>query len=186
MSNAPLPASVDAFRLFEQGAERKGQLSLASMERLMTMLSGPEGHASAELGFAFDDRKHRIVTGTVRAQVQMQCQRCLGIMTVSLESEFRAAVVSSDDLARSLPSELEPVVVPEGQIDLLTLVEDELILALPEFPMHGEHQCPAAPVISALNAEANAAIEAENADAEETNPFRVLAGLKGHLDDGER
>jgi len=63
----------------------------------------------------------------------------------------------------------EDLLVMLPQFDLLTLLEDELLMALPLVPMH--ESCPVTPVFSARDP----AVEAEQA---KPNPFAVLSQLK--------
>lgn len=179
MSNAELPTLVDAYRIFEQDCQREGQLPLSRFSRLTPLLSAREGEMAAILHFAFDSEKRRILRGEIRARVQVQCQRCLESMPLTLDSRFLVAVVSSDELARELPSEFEPVIVQDTELDLLSLLEDELIMALPDFPLHPESECSAAPVVAQINASADASVAEEAAKRD--NPFSVLADMKGKL-----
>ncbi|TVP52428.1 MAG: hypothetical protein EA349_15535 [Halomonadaceae bacterium] len=180
MSNAELPTQVDAYRIFEQDCQRQGQLPLTMFPRLGALLVSDEGEMHATLHFSFDSEKRRVLQGSVRSQVQVRCQRCLEAMSQQLDSDFLVAVVASDDLARELPAEFEPVIVSEQELDLLALLEDELIMALPDFPLHQEQECPATPVLEDINASANA--ELADAAQEKENPFSVLADIKGKLD----
>ncbi|MDX1589634.1 MAG: YceD family protein [Oleiphilaceae bacterium] len=180
MSNAELPTLVDAYRIFEQDCQREGQLPLSRFTRLTPMLSADQGEMRAVLRFAFDSEKRRVLRGEVSAAVQVQCQRCLESMALTLESRFLVAVVSSDELARELPSEFEPVIVTDTELDLQSLLEDELIMALPEFPLHPQPSCPAAEVVARINADADKAVADESQKRD--NPFSVLADIKGKLD----
>lgn len=50
--------------------------------------------------------------------------------------------VRNDEQAEALPEAYEPIEVNEfGEIDLLALVEDEIILALPVVPVHDSEHC---------------------------------------------
>jgi uncharacterized protein len=51
------------------------------------------------------------------------------------------AVVEGLDEARRLPEEIEPVLIDDGRLRPLELVEDEILLALPQVPMHGADDC---------------------------------------------
>ncbi|MGA8785898.1 MAG: YceD family protein, partial [Polaromonas sp.] len=99
------------------------------------------------------------------------CQRCMGTVAVPLEVDQWYRFVASEDIAMAQDDESEEdLLVMEPQFDLLAVLEDELLMALPLVPMHEE--CPVAPVLKtgedALTAEA----------AEKPNPFAVLAQLK--------
>lgn len=106
-----------------------------------------------------------------KTSVPLTCQRCMGTVAVPLEVDQWYRFVASEDIAMAQDDESEEdLLVMEPQFDLLAVLEDELLMALPLVPMHDE--CPVAPVLrtgeDALTAEA----------AEKPNPFAVLAQLK--------
>jgi uncharacterized protein len=70
-----------------------------------------------------------------------------------------------------LPEAYEPAEVNEfGEIDLTQLIEDELILALPQIPMHDDDEC----FMHSSDMSVGVIPEAE----ERPNPFAVLKSLK--------
>ncbi len=177
MPNADLPVSVDSLKPFEQGSQRKGEILIARFSRLAPMLMDTSGEVGFELSFTFDSDKRRVIRGHLEALVQVQCQRCLEKMELTLSSGFALGVVDSDEMAGQLPAELEPLVAVGREIDLHVMLEDELIMALPPFPLHDEGECPAAATLSQINADADQHVTA--ADGERKNPFSVLAELTG-------
>jgi uncharacterized protein len=103
--------------------------------------------------------------------VALQCQRCLQPMTETLVVDRRFRFVADEDEAARLDETSEDdVLALSGRLDLRALVEDELILALPLVPRHG--QCPKPlPVGPAVDA------DAPGPDAR-PNPFAALARLR--------
>nr|MBA2816722.1 50S ribosomal protein L32 [Candidatus Pantoea persica] len=82
---------------------------------------------------------------------------------------FNGLPVSSDEQAEALPEAYEPV--DFGEIDMLAVIEDELILlALPVVPVHDSEHCEVS--------EADMVFGKLPAEAEKPNPFAVLASLK--------
>ena len=141
------------------------------------MRMGSGGEAGFDLSFSFDSERRRVIRGRLEAVVQVQCQRCLETMELNLRSEFVLGVVESDEMAGQLPAELEPLIAEGREIDLHVMIEDELIMALPPFPVHDEGDCPAVVTLTAINAEADQRVA--EAGSERDNPFSVLAGLTG-------
>lgn len=150
---------------------------LQNMERLAQESQGlqPDSvvkwKASAELrpGSATeDDIWLHLEASTV---VPLVCQRCMGIVSTPLEVDQWYRFVASEDIAMAEDDESEEdLLVMEPQFDLLAVLEDELLMALPLVPMHDE--CPAAPVMQAGE-------DAMKAPAQDKpNPFASLAGLK--------
>jgi len=109
------------------------------------------------------------------ALVPLRCQRCLEPYLEPLQDErwFRFVADEASALAEDDAS-AEDLLVWQPRFDLLELIEDELLLALPLVPMHAA--CP-----SALPGYADATA----APAEEPprpNPFKVLAQRKPSAD----
>lgn len=105
-----------------------------------------------------------------QARVRLECQRCLQPMEQALVVQRRFRFVPDEAEAERLDEESEDDVLalpPRGRLDLLPLVEDELILALPIVPRHGA--CP-----DPLPMSAGELPEA----ADEEHPFAKLAALK--------
>ena len=184
MSNSELPLSVDSVKPFEQGSERSGQMPVAGFRRLLPLLVDDSGDVDLSLSFSFDEDKRRVIAGRLSATLNVQCQRCLEPMALAVASEFRVGVVDSETLAEQLPAELEPVVVQEREIDIGGLVEDELIMSLPEFPLHEADQCHATATLERINNSADA--DFERGRRERKNPFQeALAGLGSSGSDGQ-
>nr|MCX3330407.1 YceD family protein [Bacillus pacificus] len=79
--------------------------------------------------------------------------------------------VRSDEQSEALPEAYEPIGVNEfGESDLLAMVEDEIILALPVVPVHDSGHCGVS--------EAGMVFGELPDEAQKPNPFAVLASLK--------
>jgi uncharacterized protein len=105
-----------------------------------------------------------------KAIVPLACQRCLHPVPVELliEQDFRFVADEATALAEDDDSD-EDLLVLEDRFDVLALIEDELLMALPLVPMHPtclSEQAPTSKEEEAILAEAK------------PNPFAVLASLK--------
>ena len=108
---------------------------------------------------------------TASAVLPLTCQRCLGSveLPVSFDRSFR--FVENEELAAVLDEDSEEdVLALSKDFDLLELVEDELILALPAVPKHDV--CPVPVVLQVADA------EFVDAPVEKPNPFAALEQLK--------
>jgi uncharacterized protein len=170
MSKTPIPRQADFRKLAAAGATVSGVVALESLERIRSELVGESGDADVELRFGIDDEGFKEIQGTVSAQLQLQCQRCLNPMRFPVNAELHLAMVWSEDKIPSLPSRFDGLVVGEGLCDLHELVEEELLLALPLAPRHVEQDCA---MLSGQDAEQDVAGE------DDRNPFAVLASMKG-------
>ena len=106
-----------------------------------------------------------------KTSIALICQRCMGAVATPIEVDQWYRFVASEEIAMAEDDEAqEDLLVMEPQFDLLAVLEDELLMALPLVPMH-DH-CPVAPVLAVGD------LDLANAPAEKPNPFAVLAQLK--------
>lgn len=106
-----------------------------------------------------------------KTSIPLTCQRCMNAVDSPLEVDQWYRFVATEDIAMAEDDESEEdLLVMEPQFDLLGVLEDELLMALPVVPMH--QQCPIAPVMRAGED------EMAGGGAEKPNPFAVLAQIK--------
>ena len=124
---------------------------------------------------------------TANTLVPLTCQRCMGTVEMPLVVDQWYRFVASEAIAMAEDDESEEdLLVMELQFDLLAVIEDELLMALPLVPKHDE--CPIAPVVqvgeNALAPENDGADEKRlnHQFSEKPNPFAVLAHLKNKND----
>ena len=113
------------------------------------------------------------------AEVPLTCQRCMGAVLTPVEVDQWYRFVATEDIAMAEDDQSEEdLLVMEPQFDLIAVLEDELLMALPLVPMHED--CPTPVVLS--TGETGLPHEDEAGDAvpaaEKPNPFAVLAQLK--------
>lgn len=107
----------------------------------------------------------------VEATFPMQCQRCLGPVDMPLWVERSFRFVPDEATAEALDEDFEEdLLALSPDFDLHTLIEDELLMALPVVPRHDE--CPESVTL------ASSSEDFEAANAEKPNPFAALASLR--------
>jgi uncharacterized protein len=171
-----LPDRLDPWRFADLGNEVGGQIPLDSMSRLSECLLDTAGEASFELQFARDERRRAVMTGWLKAELTLECQRCLEAVKLPVETHVSVAFVERHDQAEQLPDYLDPIMVEENQVRFVDLIEDELLLQLPQVAMHEEGTCPV-PLVEMFEDK-----PAEPSAQPARNPFAVLAELKGKKD----
>ena len=111
-----------------------------------------------------------------QATVPLTCQRCMGAVQTPLKVDQWYRFVASEDIAMAEDDQAEEdLLVMEPQFNLLAVLEDELLMALPLVPMHDE--CPVAPKLQADEAPGPEAA-GEGELGAKPSPFAVLAQLK--------
>ncbi|MGM0537264.1 MAG: YceD family protein [Pseudomonadota bacterium] len=173
MLTSRLPGRVEPYKLVARAEHLEGLVALADMARLAEEVGAQSGDVQVWLDFAIDTQGRREIRGHLKADLLLPCRRCLEPMSQQVESDFRLGMVTSDALASELPSTHEPVLVENEQLNLLAVVEDELILSLPQVVYHDEAEC------SVSRDQLSTGEAAEASDTSPTSPFDVLRQIKG-------
>lgn len=176
MFDERLPVHIDPIRMADTRRLLQGHVVLAEMARLCEALVEQDGEVEVSLEFGIDEEGIRYMRGHLRADVVLECQRCLEPMRHAIDSSFALGMVRSNSEAEALPSHYEPLQLDGQPVFLRDLIEDELLLTLPIVPRHERHECGVD-----LEASGQPPQQTEHEDAgeaEKANPFSVLSGLK--------
>ncbi len=115
---------------------------------------------------------------TAQTHLPQTCQRCLGEVSTLLEVDRSYRFVADEATAEAEDDECdEDLLAISREFNLSELIEDELLMALPQVPLHDV--CPVTPKMSASDADFEG--DAEAVGAGKPNPFAVLASLKGKV-----
>lgn len=170
-----LPDTIDTAFLQTAGKasyrEYQGGLSLHGMTRLAESLQDTDvPELRVELKLGRDAGGVRCLEGTLQGILHLTCQRCLGRMDFPVATRFRLALVHSEAEAERLGEGYEPLLLEGDRLVVREVAEDELLLALPDFPQHAAgEEC----VVPEYRAD-----EAPATTDEKPNPFAALASLK--------
>lgn len=135
-----LPKEIDAFEWADKQANIRGELEINSFDRLSELLFDSGGTVKLDLNFGKQGRL-TAVEGHLSATLVLKCQRCLEALEWQIDDDIKLGVVSSTEHINRLPEGYEPLLLAEDGLVLLnTLVEDELLLRLPDIPKH-QHEC---------------------------------------------
>lgn len=170
------PRHLDIKAFAQAGAELQGETPLADWPRLLDeqFAENPEGVVRWQL----QGRMVPVTGGAPQVAVSLQaevilalqCQRCLTAVLEPVVAERDFLFVADEATAEALDEDSEAdVLVISRDFDALSLVEDELILALPLVPRH--EACPQSLPDVAVD-------EGFEQASERPNPFAALAALK--------
>ncbi len=151
MSANTFPAQIEPFKWAEQGFTWSGNLPLSRFARIAREAVGSIDDQLVNIDCKLSmDAYHRIVwlDGHIDTRVPMECQRCLGSVEIDLVSDFHLALVDDELLIERLDEDADFIVLGESEAttkgdydspataNLLSLIEDELLLLLPLSPKH--------------------------------------------------
>ncbi|MFC1605744.1 DUF177 domain-containing protein [Pseudomonadota bacterium] len=161
--------AADGRRTFE------GTMPLRRMRRLHELLAPQDGSGVAwqdpwfRADFGHDSQGNVTVELWVEAELPLICQRSLRPYLEPVKRHSLLAVVESVEEQELLPEDYEPVLVEQGHMALLEVVEDELLLAVPQVPRN--------PGVAEVDLSTDGAAPAEPTTEPTRRPFEGLAGL---------
>ncbi len=170
---APDPRRVDLRTLARQGAMLAGMLQPQALPRLAQSVESIDAGTWSGRGELRDLKGGEPQVWLhlqANAPVKLVCQRCLQTLEEALQVDRSFLFLPDEDEVARLDEELDDdVLLLPRFFDLLELVEDELILALPIVPRH--EVCPQ-PLPLRDDPDVT------EAEAEAPHPFAALAALK--------
>ncbi len=159
------PTVIDSLAFAQDGRASEGAVSLTDLPRLAGELLEQRGSLDVRLrGWRDEEGKHWLHL-VVQGNVLVQCQRCLEGVDLPLGIDAVLQLIApgeawpDDEL---IDDEAEAIAADQA-LDVLSLIEDEVLLALPIAPLHG--QCELPPVAG---------------NGFELSSFAALAALKKH------
>jgi len=168
-----LPIEIDPFRLAKQGLILEGKLSLSTMPRLADVLENTDADIDVKMHFDINAILGTpTMVGRFKGALPLICERCSQEMSFELDVHCKLAIMNVEKSIEGLAEEYDPWVIENSDPVLLrSIVEEELILAIPLVPKH-KHSCLPA---EAWFAKGN--IEEEKIE-KKVSPFAVLSDLK--------
>ncbi len=173
MQKVKLPMRLDPIKSATKRSDYKGVMLAKDMRRLSDAVAEVVDDINVEVKFDIDAQGLNFFQGNLSTSVKLICQRCSGLIAHDIQVAFCYSPVKEleQEVLDELPDVYEPVEVNDhGEIDLLSLFEDELILSLPIVALHAEEDCD-------IKRDEMSYGEIEPAD-ERPNPFAVLKELK--------
>lgn len=167
-----LPRFIDPLHLADKRSVLRGELSLKDFGRMAEILSDTDGNVFIDLYFSRDGRLAKI-EGKIAAHLQLICQNCLKAIDWPIEATVYLGIVDSLEQADRLPPNFEPLLFKEEKISLKDIIEDELLLILPQYPKHPE------PCRVQDRGDRKAShSSSERSQKRQDNPFSILTNLK--------
>lgn len=161
------PILIDAAQFTQEGLSHSGETTPAQLDaRVFTheLLAGTGDTVRYHIRGGVDRWQRPFLDIALSGTLQLVCQRCLKPVPFALEDNARVVMFADEahlDEAMAADETLEGMLY-SAEIDLRTLLEDQLLMAIPFAPRHQDCD--------------NATLAQINQD--KSNPFAKLAGLK--------
>ncbi|NTV10144.1 MAG: metal-binding protein [Zoogloea sp.] len=155
---------IDPQAFARNGDQFEGSVQVSALARLADLLVERSGELKFRIRGERDAEKRLFLVLHLEGVLKLECQRCLKPFDWSFDIDGRLLLVPpgqsmpDDDLEDDSCDPIEAA----ARMDVTSLLEDELLLAIPIVPRHEACETPVA-----------------TRDNEETSPFAVLKQLRG-------
>ncbi|CAN5756497.1 DUF177 domain-containing protein [soil metagenome] len=171
---------IDAFSFSQLKERRDGSILIADLPRLSAECANTDGVLNWSLEGGISKLGYPLLTLTVAGDVQLMCQRCLTVFALEVDSVSELILAKNEEHADEIEALIDDdeidVVVGSKTFNIMDLIEDEALLAIPQSPKHTV--CPDVALDSSVaTVSPVAAIEAEASKKE--SPFAVLKKING-------
>lgn len=159
---------IDAFEFCRLKERLEGDVAVADLARLAEDTVDRSGLVHWSLQGESDSNGHPQLMLSVSGSVRLLCQRCLTPFAFGIASETALILAkdenSVDEIDALLADDTIDVIVGSRAMDIIALIEDEALLALPLSPRHDV--CPDQSMVS------------EHQEAKKDSPFAILKNIK--------
>lgn len=161
-----VPIVIDSLDFACKAEVCRGKIAIAGFQRLQDYLVNNFG----ELGYAvigvLDANGRPVLRVDIQGVVNLQCQRCLEELEHVLDIHTELLLAQNEqELQRFDEDESVDCILAQHDMDVLSLIEDEIILGLPVSPRHEQSECMPGG-------------REDGKTTRETSPFAALAVLK--------
>jgi len=158
---------IDAFEFCRTNSTREGVTPVAEMTRLSKECANTSGEIAWKAEGGTSKQGYPQLLLAVAGKVQLVCQRCLTPFDYAMDSSTLLMLgkddEEADEIEEIIDDESIDVIVGTRSMNLMDLIEDEALLALPQVPKH--EVCPDASLL-------------DKAKSAKESPFATLKGLK--------
>lgn len=129
---------IDSISFAREGRRLEGELKVSALPRLADAVFEPDGEVRFELGGEQRADGDPFLNLELGARLILQCQRCLEPMalTVSFRRRFLLVAPGQEWPEDEMLDDSFDALQAEQSMDLVDLVEQEILLALPIAPRH--------------------------------------------------
>jgi uncharacterized protein len=157
--------AINGLEFARKALEIHDTIAVSQFSRLSDALASPEGRVDYRLiGGSSQDGRLRLQL-YVHGGLRLSCQRCLEAFEFDLDIASNFFIVPDESAIPPSEEEAddEDYLIAETQMQVIDLIEDEILLALPLAPKHEIGRCGPDSKLNELKS---------------PNPFVVLQGLK--------
>ena len=114
---------------------------LETLTRLNAMyFQQKEAAIGLECRFGYDVTGNCLVSGEFVTHLGLECQRCMNFMEYPVSAKFSLSPIECGDEI-NYDKQNDYVLTKDGYINLIEMIEDEILLLIPDHPKHISNFC---------------------------------------------
>jgi len=155
---------IDSLTFAREAGSLQGELPIAGLTRVLDLLAESAGRLAYRVEGRMGARNRSQLWLELDGTLTLCCQRCLEGVEYPLEVRSLLEFVDDEDelTQEEIEDDSRDFLLSQKELDVMALIEDEIILALPAAPCHESCAMPIA-----------------SQGTTKVSPFSVLTGLKG-------
>ncbi len=132
---------IDLFEFCKDSENISGSSSISELERLASVCADQSGRLTWKVSGFLDNHYRSCLLLNVVGNVNLVCQRCLNTFVYRLESSTTVMVAKTEADADEMEASFDDedsveVIVTDEKVNMMDLIEDEALLALPLSARH--------------------------------------------------
>jgi DUF177 domain-containing protein len=134
-------AVIDSLEFACGDQQLRGAVPVAELARLADSLFDASGELNYELTASRDGRQRPRLQLAVAGSINLKCQRCLGSFAYVVAVQTSLLVLTEQAGGETADFDDLDGIPADAHTDVWSVVEDEVLLAIPLSPRHAEGQC---------------------------------------------
>ena len=133
--NTDTTINIDPKLFAQLSKSAAGTVAFAKLSRLHDLAEHNNTDIVYTLQFFYDEDRQCCIAGRIQTTLQLICNRCLNLYDYAIDTNFKLYPVTDYKKDYSV-KQLDVVLMKNGLISIIDIIEDELILNLPAIPRH--------------------------------------------------
>ncbi len=162
---------IDSLDFVRNAGARRDKIPVLELIRLHDLLYDQEGEVTYEISGYFDHNDKPVLYLKISGNIHLSCQRCLNKLTKNIDLQTYLLLTENEtELDLNNEEDTMDAILASPELDVWSLVEEEIILNLSISSRHPEGMCKMHELISN---------EKDSTKASHmSHPFAALAALK--------
>lgn len=133
---------IDPLDFVQNAGTHHGKIPVDALVRLHDFLFDKKGELIYQISGQFDKHEKPILHLEIKGKIHLSCQRCLGKLSHRVDLQtFLVLAKTEAELDQADEDDTADAILATSDMDVVSLIEDEIILSLPISSCHTDGEC---------------------------------------------